>query len=180
MVPLLTPGSGQEESGRETGAPVAPVLQRDGKVVVNASDGARSFLVRYSADGKLHHGFGVGGKAVASGRTLPLLALQRGGRFIVAGSVTARHGRAFFLVRYTQEGDADSSFGRGGKVFTDFGSPATANALAIYANGKIVVAGSRRFNDFAVARYASSGRPDGSFGAGGRVTTDFGSLRPTR
>src|SRR5678816_4519935 len=110
MVPLLTPGSGQEESGRETGAPVAPVLQRDGKVVVNASDGARSFLVRYSADGKLHHGFGVGGKA-----------------------------------------------------FTDFGSPATANALAIYANGKIVVAGSRGFNDFAVARYASSGRPDGSF-----------------
>ena len=155
----------------------AAVLQQDGKVVVNASDASRSFLVRYSADGKLDRSFGVGGKAVASRRVLPLLALQQpGGRFIVAGSVTARHGRAFFLGRYTQKGDADSSFGRDGKAFTDFGSPAVANALAVQANGKIVVAGSRRFNDFAVARYTSSGRPDGSFGSGGKVTTDFGSV----
>jgi hypothetical protein len=54
--------------------------------------------------------------------------------------------------------------------------PAVANALAVQANGKIVVAGSRRFNDFAVARYTSGGRPDGSFGSGGKVTTDFGSV----
>jgi uncharacterized delta-60 repeat protein len=158
----------------------AAVLERDGKVVVNASDAARSFLVRYSGDGKLDPSFGVGGKAVASRRVLPLLALQRGGKFIVAGSVIARHGRAFYLRRCTQKGDVDSSFGRSGKVFTDFGSPAVANALAVQANGPIVVAGTRGFTDFAVARYTSSGQLDGSFGAGGRVTTDFGSVRPTR
>jgi hypothetical protein len=43
-------------------------------------------------------------------------------------------------------------------------SPSTATG-----NGKIVVAGSRRFNDFAVARYTSTGRLDGSFGSGGNV-----------
>jgi uncharacterized delta-60 repeat protein len=164
------------EYGANTGA---AVLQRDGKVVVNASDAARSFLVRYSADGKLDRSFGVDGKAAASRRVLPLLALQHG-KFIVAGSVVASHGRAFTLHRHKPDGGLDSSFGRGGKVFTDFGSPAVANALAVQANGKIVVAGSRDFKDFALARYTSSGQLDGSFGAGGRVTTDFGSVRPTR
>jgi uncharacterized delta-60 repeat protein len=156
----------------------AAVLQRDGKIVVNASDPVRSFLVRYSADGELDRGFGVRGKAFASRRVLPLLALQYG-KFIVAGSVVARHGQAFTLHRHKPDGGLDSSFGRDGKVFTDFGSPAVANAVAVLANGKIVVAGTHRF-DFALARYTSSGQLDGSFGAGGRVTTDFGSVRPTR
>jgi uncharacterized delta-60 repeat protein len=86
----------------------------------------------------------------------------------------------FAVHRYTPEGGVDSSFGRDGKVFTDFGAPARADALAVQANGKVVVAGSRGFDDFAVARYTSSGRLDGSFGRGGRVTTDFGSVWRTR
>jgi uncharacterized delta-60 repeat protein len=165
------------EYGANTGA---AVLQRDGKVVVNANDQVRSYLARYTVDGKLDSSFGVGGKAVASRRVLPLLALQEGGKLILAGSVIGGHGRAFAVHRYRPDGGVDSSFGRGGKVFTDFGSPAVANALAVEANGKIVVAGSRRFNDFAVARYTSSGRRDGSFGSGGKVTTDFGSVWATR
>jgi uncharacterized delta-60 repeat protein len=162
--------------GDYVGGASAAVLQKDGKIVVDANDQVRSYLARYTVDGKLDSSFGRGGKAVASRRVLPLLALQRGGKLILAGSVIARHGRAFFLRRYTQKGDVDSSFGRDGKVFTDFGSPAVANALAVQANGKIVVAGDRTFNDFAVARYTSSGRLDGSFGTGGKVTTDFGSV----
>jgi uncharacterized delta-60 repeat protein len=164
--------------GGYLGGASAAVLQSDGKIVVNVSDGGRSFLVRYTADGKLDSSFGVGGKAVASrrSRVLRLLALQQGDKLIVAGSVIGGHGRAFAVHRYMADGGVDSSFGNSGKVFTDFGSPAVANALAVQANGKIVVAGSRRFNDFAVARYTSSGRPDGSFGSGGKVTTDFGSV----
>jgi uncharacterized delta-60 repeat protein len=158
----------------------AAVLQGDGKIVVDAYDGARSYLVRFTVDGKLDSSFGVGGKAVASKRGLGLLALQRDGKFIVAGSVTAVHGRAFFLRRYTQKGDVDSSFGQGGKVFTDFGAPARADALAVQANDKIVVAGSRDFKDFALARYTSDGKLDGSFGSGGKVTTDFASAWASR
>jgi uncharacterized delta-60 repeat protein len=156
------------------------VLQDDGKIVVNANDEERSYLVRYSIDGKLDSSFGKEGKALAGRRVLPLLALQRDGKLIVAGSVKGRHGRAFALHRYTQKGGVDSSFGRGGKVFTDFGAPAVANALAVQADGKIVVAGERTFNDFAVARYTSGGSLDSGFGRGGKVTTDFGSAWQTR
>jgi uncharacterized delta-60 repeat protein len=165
------------EDGASAGS---AVLQGDGKIVVDAYDGARNYLVRYTADGELDASFGQGGKAVASKRGLGLLALQRDGKFIVAGSVTAVHGRAFFLRRYTQKGDVDSSFGRGGKVFTDFGSPARADALAVQANDKIVVAGTRGFKDFAVARYTSDGNLDGNFGSGGKVTTDFASAWANR
>jgi uncharacterized delta-60 repeat protein len=166
--------------GDYVGGASAAVLQEDGKIVVDVNDQVRCILVRYTADGKLDSSFGVGGKAVAGRRVLLLLALQQGGKFIVAGSVIGGHGRAFAVHRYRPDGGVDSSFGRGGKVFTDFGSPAVANALAVQANGKIVVAGTRRFNDFAVARYTSSGGPDGSFGSGGKVTTDFGSVWRTR
>jgi uncharacterized delta-60 repeat protein len=160
----------------------AAVLQGNGKVVVNTDDVLHSVLARYTVEGKVDSSFGHGGKAVAShhGRLLPLLALQRGGKLIVAGSVNFRHGGAFALHRYRPNGGVDASFGRGGRVFTDFGAPARAKALAVQANGKIVVAGSRGFKDFAVARYTSRGRLDGGFGRGGKVATDFGSAWRTR
>jgi uncharacterized delta-60 repeat protein len=154
------------------------VLQGDGKIVVDANDLDRSYFVRYTVDGKLDSTFGRGGKAVRTD-TLPLLALQRDGKFVVAGSASGRW-RMFAVHRYRPDGGVDSSFGRDGKVFIDFGSSADANAVAVQANGKIVVAGSRSFKDFAVARYTNAGSLDGSFGNGGRVTTDFGSAWRTR
>ncbi len=74
-------------------------------------------------------------------------------------------------------GDLDLTFGVGGKVTTDFaGSEDRANTVAIQANGQIVVVGGSNslfFPDFALARYNPDGRLDTSFGAGGKVTTDF-------
>src|SRR5438132_14751 len=77
-------------------------------------------------------------------------------------------------------GDLDSSFGTGGKVTTDFGgTDDAATAVAIQANGKIVVAGSSGATcegpfDFGLARYNTDGTPDITFGTGGKVTTNFG------
>jgi uncharacterized delta-60 repeat protein len=156
------------------GGASAVVLQADGKIVVNAAGGERRVLVRYTVNGKLDRSFGVGGKALAS-KTASALALQPDGKFVDAGWVLGRS-REFALHRYTPNGALDSSFGRGGKVFTYFGAFARANAVAVQANGKIVAAGTRSSKDFAVARYTSSGRLDGSFGSGGKVTTDFGSV----
>jgi uncharacterized delta-60 repeat protein len=164
----------------------AAVLQADGKIVVNAAGDAGRVLVRYTVNGKLDRSFGVGGKAVVS-KTGSTLSLQRDGKFVVAGSVIGRISREFAVHRYKPNGGLDSSFGRGGKVFTDFGAGAEANAVAVQANGKIVAAGTRYRhayqrggNDFAIVRYTSGGRLDGSFGSGGRVTTDFGSVWRTR
>ena len=75
-------------------------------------------------------------------------------------------------------GDLDATFGIGGMVTTDFPGSDIAEALAIQANGRIVVAGQSCAGaagcDFAVARYLSTGLLDGTFGTGGKVTTDFG------
>jgi uncharacterized delta-60 repeat protein len=82
---------------------------------------------------------------------------------------------------HAKAGDLDPSFGTGGKVTTDIGGsagPDQANALAVQADGKLVAAGSAftgtTFDyNFALVRYNPDGSLDTSFGAGGKVTTDF-------
>jgi uncharacterized delta-60 repeat protein len=74
-------------------------------------------------------------------------------------------------------GALDASFGIAGKVTTDFASVFDqALSIALQPNGKIVAAGaawSGAGYDFAVARYNRDGSLDASFGANGKVTTDF-------
>src|SRR5215470_17780882 len=79
-------------------------------------------------------------------------------------------------VRPEAAGDLDSSFGTGGKVATDFGVPAVANAMAIQGDGRLVVAGVVQLPtgfDFGVARYNPDGSLDTSFNNGGSIATDF-------
>jgi uncharacterized delta-60 repeat protein len=76
-------------------------------------------------------------------------------------------------------GDLDQSFGTGGKLITGFGNnSAGATAVVLQSDGKIVAVGSifgdSTFNsDFVLARYATNGSLDPSFGMGGVVVTDF-------
>jgi uncharacterized delta-60 repeat protein len=86
----------------------------------------------------------------------------------------------FYIVRYTENGILDTSFGGDGIVRTDFaGSDDYARAVAIDHDGKIVVAGyTMAFNhntnyDFAMARYNGDGSLDTSFDSDGKLTTDF-------
>src|SRR5439155_1647217 len=72
----------------------------------------------------------------------------------------------------------DPAFGSEGRVLANFGGRDGARALALQANGKIVVAGftSSDFGTlrrFALARYNADGTLDPSFGGGGRVLTNF-------
>ena len=75
-------------------------------------------------------------------------------------------------------GDLDPTFGSGGKVTTDFGGNETAWGLAVQADGKAVVAGTRfdpgPSDDFVLARYTAGGALDRTFDGDGKVTTDFG------
>jgi uncharacterized delta-60 repeat protein len=80
-------------------------------------------------------------------------------------------------------GDLDTTFGRSGKVVTDFNHTTDiANAVALQADGKIIVVGTTYANndysneDFAVVRYNANGKVDTTFGVNGRVTTDFPGL----
>jgi uncharacterized delta-60 repeat protein len=80
-------------------------------------------------------------------------------------------------------GDLDPTFGTGGQVTTDFNrSTDIANAVALQPDGKLVVVGQTYTNndytgeDFAVARYNVDGTLDTTFGARGKVKTDFPGL----
>lgn len=70
-------------------------------------------------------------------------------------------------------GSLDVTFGTGGKVTTAIGSNDAASSIGFQSDGKIVVAGKSSNgsnNDFAVARYDTSGSLDATFGTGGKVT----------
>ena len=80
-------------------------------------------------------------------------------------------------------GDLDPTFGSGGMVTTDINrSTDIANAVAIQADGKLIVVGQTYKNndysneDFVVTRYNTDGTLDNTFGSGGRVRTDFPGL----
>ncbi|TNE51969.1 MAG: T9SS type A sorting domain-containing protein [Bacteroidetes bacterium] len=79
----------------------------------------------------------------------------------------------FALVRFNPKGDVDQTFGEWGRVYTDFFNRNDAIlATALQPDGKILAAG-YAFNNgvktFAVARYLTSGKPDMTFGFGGKL-----------
>src|SRR5439155_25013456 len=67
----------------------------------------------------------------------------------------------FAVFRYNLDGTADSSFGMGGMVRTDFTSTYTsfdeAKAVTLQSDGKVVVAGGNVTGDIALARYLADG-----------------------
>jgi uncharacterized delta-60 repeat protein len=169
----------------------AVAIQPDGKIVAagaadmvgRSTDASDHFvLARYTVHGRLDPSFGRGGKvltAFGSGSDRAVgLAIQADGKIVAAGPRYA-NGRSYFaLSRYTADGRLDPSFGSSGKVLTGFDSHHgnEAWAVAIQPDGKIVAAGGSGGNyDFALVRYATSGRLDRTFGRGGEVLTDLGS-----
>jgi uncharacterized delta-60 repeat protein len=78
---------------------------------------------------------------------------------------------------FTTGGALDPTFGTAGITTTAFTTQGDqANAVALQADGKIVVAGRTALfgtSDFAIARYTADGTLDSSFGSGGKATVDF-------
>src|SRR3954469_3200417 len=82
--------------------------------------------------------------------------------------------------RFLSAGSLDPTFGTGGKVTTDFsGGNDQGRQVVAGLGGKIVVIGNTNgpagsgFQNFGLARYNPDGSLDSSFGAGGKVITDF-------
>jgi uncharacterized delta-60 repeat protein len=170
-------------NSHERGASIA--LQSDGKIVLGGYARMPNFedfaLVRYNADGSLDTSFGTDGKVTtaitASTDLLYSVMVQPDGKILAAGQ--SRTGNSdFALTRYNEDGSLDNSFGSNGIVTTALGvAPDVARSIALQADGKIVLAGYYLIPsemDFALVRYNSDGSLDGSFGTGGKVTTDIG------
>ncbi len=150
-------------------------------------------LARYDAKGNLDPAFGGGQVTSALGSQFDetyAVALQPDGKIVVAGQTEIRTNntshKEFAVARYDSTGGADRGFGINGNgvVTTSIGgtSNATARALAVQPDGKIVVAGvtvNNNLKSFALDRYNPDGTLDTTFGgangaAPGTIVQDFG------
>ena len=173
-----------------TGKLIAPVgggvnsiaIQSDGKII---AAGFGFTLARYNTDGSLDTSFNGMGVVTPVGNFSGAsdLAIQADGKIVVvgfSGVPDAFTTADFAVVRYNPNGSLDSSFGGTGKITIPVGNSWDfASSVAIQVNGKIVVAGYSRNNnfvgsDFAVVRLTPNGSLDTTFNGTGKVTTAFG------
>ena len=138
--------------------------------------GSAAAILVPGAQGDLDAAFGTGGIVITDfgdSEWVNDLALLPDGKIVAVGNTSLD----FALARYNSDGSLDSSFGTNGKVTTDFfGYEDVSEAVAIQADGKLVVAGTAYHadrSDFALARYDSNGSLDSSFGTNGKVTINF-------
>ena len=106
------------------------------------------------------------------------MAAQPDGKILVAGT-SHDHAGDFTVLRFTRDGELDTSFGSAGVVTTEVGPSAdVARAIAVDDQGRIVVAGSANGTasglDFAVVRYLADGKLDEGFGSKGKTIVSFG------
>ena len=183
----------------------AVVVQPDGKIVVigtahdpgplpgDSDDVNYVVLARYNANGTVDTTFngGVGGNTTGQVRyvtptnTIGYFDMAiipvgdpNAGKFITVGS-----NGDFVLNRFNSNGSKDATFAGAGTVITDIGGVSVtdnANSVALYPDGRIIVAGDTSVGaNFALARYSSAGVLDtggfGTTGTGGKVITDVSS-----
>lgn len=164
-------------------------LQPDGKIIAAGAgfftDSRNFALARYKPDGALDATFSGDGRVntdfAGHADTATAVALQPNGKIVAVGT----NNITFALARYTSSGSLDSAFDGDGKLITVIGNRRdSGRAIALQADGRILVGGSSDTGDFenisgqdydfAVARYNRNGSLDKSFDGDGKVTTDVG------
>jgi len=116
------------------------------------------------------------------------LAVQADGKLVAAGHAETGevYNFDFALARYNPDGSLDASFGISGTVQTDITTYDSAFAVALQPDGKILAAGFAHDNMYylmdamILARYNLDGSLDQSFGDGGLVLSDFGTVNSAK
>ncbi|BDC34793.1 hypothetical protein Noda2021_07510 [Candidatus Dependentiae bacterium Noda2021] len=158
----------------------AVAAQTDQKIVATGFSSNVIQTVRYNTDGSLDAAYGTAGvvqTTVGQTATGRAIAIQTDGMSVVAGEAIIAGVPNIVLARYTTAGVLDAAFGTGGIVTTQLDDGASANAIALQADGSIVIAGTVAnggTTEFFVARYSTLGVPDITFGSGGFTTTPIG------
>jgi uncharacterized delta-60 repeat protein len=162
------------------------VLQPNGAIVVSGTPQCSQLgcdhtdMVRYAANGTLDASFGSGGTLTLADATVGEgLVRQADGKLVLVGSVvepTVPATARFVLMRRNADGSPDTSFGTAGTASTALSENATASGIALQADGKFVVVGTRAFSsnsNFIVARYDIRGSLDTDFANAGALSIDF-------
>ncbi len=182
----------------------ALALQPDGDILVTGG----GLLGRYTTTGQLDTTFGSGGSGIAplNSKIATAIAVQSDGKILVTtgsgapsqlvSSPYLPSPQAGAIARYNSNGSLDTTFAISGQA----ACVASAGAMAIQTNGKIVVAGTipsallttvsggitvvDNQTGFGVVRYNANGSIDTTFnpgtgiGTGGGIITGFGNSFP--
>jgi uncharacterized delta-60 repeat protein len=150
-------------------------IQPDGKIIAAAAAINGVQVVRVESNGNLDTSFGTGGftSLISLEFGAGSLALEADGKILLAaGSINPS-----VMARFNSSGQLDTSFGNGGMVNLQYGSP---TQIAAQANGKILVtSGGFEKIVFAapaalagsITRYNSNGTIDTTFGAAGMAAS---------
>ena len=133
----------------------AVAIQRDGKIVVAGRSGqstrrpSRLALARFLRNGRLDRSFGSGGRVLTQIRrgrfdAAAALVLARRGKILAAGQTGSGPYSPgdFAFARYRLDGRLDRTFGKAGKLRTDFG-PGERSSSATATAGRRLSAASR-------------------------------------
>jgi uncharacterized delta-60 repeat protein len=133
------------------------LVRRDGKILTGGAH-----IARFNPDGTVDREFGDAGRALIGDEGLLTPLLQPDGKILAAGSTyPAPSASDFVVVRLTSAGRVDPTFGRSGRVVTNFRAQDEATDAALLANGKLIVSGYTSQvpydgpADFAIARYVA-------------------------
>ena len=163
----------------------ALAIQNDGKIIVAGSNspsgaGADFALMRFNPDGTADTSFDGDGRVttnITGYDSVTALAIQPDGKIVAAGVTNAANNSNFAVARYNTDGSVDTSFDVDGRVATDFFTSIDyANAVAIQADGKIVLAGYCNFTgweEFGLIRYNIDGSLDTTFDVDGKLVSDL-------
>lgn len=174
-------GIADSDFGDDDEEAYAVALQPDGRIVICGGSDQSWLVARYMPNGSLDASFSGDGwiRTVYKGFDLALsIAVQPDGKILAAGQTGIGSERTvFILARYLPDGNADASFGSNGTVMTDFATGGDRiRSIVLQPDGKIVAAGVAGDKPgfegvIALLRYQYNGRPDSSFGEGGKVIT---------
>lgn len=149
----------------------------DATVLISTTLSGHVDLKQLKADGTLDTDFGRGGNLLVDQTvnfSAKAFALPIGnGQFLLAGDLFVDGSYRPGLVRVNADGTLDRQFGDQGRLvldaqdFFDF-----RGAMAVQADGKIVVAGTNADEAFSVMRLNLDGSKDASFGDSGEVVID--------
>jgi len=165
-------------------------IQPDGKILIAGSSNQNFIhkfaLIRLNSDGTPDASFSNDGNVdIQIGTnnlsTLECMLLQPDGKIILAGQTYNGTYFQIALVRFTNSGILDSTFSNDGIFTYSPNASVGCNAIALDANGSIVVAGSSSFlgngSDVSLFRVNSNGTLDLGFGGGdGHLETGVGAV----
>jgi uncharacterized delta-60 repeat protein len=170
-----------------------PIVTGEERIVVGgwskASSNANNdwTLMRLRPDGSTDTSFGSGGVVKTAfsglGDVLSKVKVDSSNRIVAVGNISMNSTCGGYvgdsaLVRYTQDGGLDGSFGGGRQIIDIYGGMDLFGGLSFQVDGKILIFGSAESSDgtvvhLALIRFNVDGSRDASFGLLGNGVTTF-------